>query len=148
MGSARRTRGTNSEASFPMTDPKTIVKLFHKHFNAGEPDAVLAMAADDITIGGARGKDSGKRFLAEWVGRATTMMTPQRWFQKDGTVVVEELVEWRSRSTGRVTDRTVWGIAFTVEDERITGMARYAGIGEAVFKAGLDASHEVDASAS
>jgi len=131
-----------------MSDPKTTVQTFHEHFNAGERDAVLAMATDDIAIGGARGKDSGKRFLEEWVGRATTTMTPQRWFQKDATVVVEELVEWRSKSTGRITDRTLWGIAFTVDGDRITAMARYAGIGEAVYKAGLDASHEVDAAAS
>lgn len=131
-----------------MSSPRETVQTFHEYFNAGRRDDVLAMAADEIAIGGARGADSGKRFLEEWVGRATTTMTPQRWFQKDDTVVVEELVEWRSRKTGRITDSTLWGIAFTVEDGRIVAMARYAGIGEAVYKAGLDASHEVDAVAS
>lgn len=127
-----------------MPSPRETVQTFHDHFNAGRRDDVLELATDDIAVGGARGKDSGKRFLDEWVGRATTTMTPQRWFQKDDTVVVEELVEWRSRATGRVTDSTRWGIAFTVSDGRLTSMARYADIGEAVYKAGLDASHEVD----
>src|SRR5699024_8453073 len=128
-----------------MHDPNEIVQRFHDHFNAGERDALLALAVDDIAIGGARGKGSGKRFLAEWIGRATTTMTPQRWFQHDQTVVVETLVEWRSRANGDVTDTARWGIAFTVDDGRIIAMARYPGIGEAVYKAGLDASHELDA---
>lgn len=127
-----------------MSDPTTTVLTFHEHFNAGRRDEVLELATDDIMISGMQ----GKRFLDEWIGRATTTMTPQRWFQKGGTVVVEELVEWRSRVTGHITDSTLWGIAFTVEDGRITAMARYAGIGEAVYKAGLDASHEVNAVAS
>ncbi len=128
-----------------MADERDIVQAFHDHFNAGKRDDVLAMATDDIAIGGARGKGAGKDLLAEWVGRATTTMTPQRWFQKDGVVVVEELVEWRSRQSDKVLDSTLWGIAFTVRDGKIAGMARYADIGEAVYKAGLDASHEVSA---
>ena len=130
-----------------MANARETIRIFHDHFNAGQRAEVMEMATDDIAIGGARGKDSGKRFLEEWVGRATTTMTPQRWFQKDGTVVVEELVEWRSRTTGRITDSTLWGIAFTVVDGQLTSMARYADIGEAVYKAGLDASHEVEAPA-
>lgn len=128
-----------------MLSPRETVLTFHEHFNAGRRAEVLAMAADDIAIGGGRGTGSGKRFLEEWVGRATTTMTPQRWFQKDGTVVVEELVEWRSAATGKVTDSTSWGIAFSVEEGRITAMARYANIGEAVYEAGLDDSHEIEA---
>lgn len=124
-----------------MANEREIVLTFHEHFNAGERARVLAMATDDIAVGGMQ----GKRFLEEWVGRATTTMTPRRWFQQGGTVVVEELVEWRSRTSGEVTDQVVWGIAFTIENGRITAMSRHGDIGEAVNKAGLDASHEVDA---
>lgn len=130
-----------------MTDLQATVLAFHEHFNAGRADEVLAMASDEIRIGGARGTGAGKPFLEEWVRRATTTMTPQRWFQKDNVVVVEEFIEWRSRQSGRVTDSTLWGIAFTVENGKITALARYADIGEAVYKAGLDASHEIPAPA-
>lgn len=130
-----------------MTSPQETVLAFHAHFNAGRVDDVLALASDEIAVGGARGKGAGKPFLEEWVRRATTTMTPQRWFQHDNVVVVEEFIEWRSRQTGRVTDSTLWGLAFTVGNGKITALARYADIGEAVYKAGLDASHEVDAPA-
>lgn len=126
-----------------MSSYQETVQTFHEHFNAGRADEVLAMASDDISVGGARGKGAGKQFLEEWVRRATTTMTPRRWFQQDNVVVIEEFIEWRSRQTGRVTDSTLWGIAFTVVDGKITALARYADIGEAVYKAGLDASHEI-----
>jgi hypothetical protein len=127
------------------TSPRDIVRTFHDHFNAGRVDDVLATATDDITIGGARGSGQGRNLLEEWVRRKTTTLTPQRWFMQDGLVVVEELVEWRSRETGNVTDSTTWGMAFTIEDGKIAGIGRYADIGEAVTTSGLDASHEVDA---
>lgn len=125
-----------------MANARETVQKFHDLFNDHQRDELMAMATDDIAIGGARGKGAGKKFLDEWVGRATTTMMPRRWFMKDDTVVVEEFIEWRSRS-GRVTDSTTWGIAFTVREGKIAGMARYAGIGEAVYKAGLDDRHEI-----
>jgi ketosteroid isomerase-like protein len=125
--------------------PRDIVRTFHDHFNAGRTDDVLATATDDVTIGGARGSGQGRNLLEEWVRRKTTTLTPQRWFMQDGLVVVEDLVEWRSRETGNVTDSTKWGMAFTVEDGKIAEIGRYADIGEAVTSSGLDASHEVDA---
>ena len=59
-------------------------------------------------------------------------------------MVIEELVEWRSRKSGEVTDSTLWGMAFTVRDGKIAAIGRYADIGEAVTSSGLDASHEVE----
>lgn len=126
-----------------MSSPREIVQTFHDHFNAGRRDDVMAMATDDIAIGGARGKGAGKQLLDEWVGRATTTMHPQRWFLKGDTVVIEELIEWRSRDDDRVTDSTIWGLAFTVREGKIAGLARYAGIGEAVTSSGLDEADEI-----
>ena len=123
---------------------RETVQTFHEHFNAGRVDEVLAMATEDVTIGGARGRGQGRNLLDEWVRRKSTTLTPQRWFMKDDLVVIEELVEWRSRKSGEVTDSTLWGMAFTVSDGRIAAIGRYADIGEAVTSSGLDASHEVE----
>lgn len=120
-----------------------IVKTFHEEFNTGRRDEVMAMAADDISIGGGRGQGDGAALLREWVGRATTTMAPLRWFQKDDIVVVEERIEWRAGRDDRVTDSTVWGLAFTLAEGKIVAIARYANIGEAVTSSGLDESNEV-----
>ena len=114
------------------SDIREIVQTFHDHFNAGRVDDVLALATEDVTIGGARGRGEGRHLLDEWVRRKTTTLTPQRWFVKDDVVVIEELVEWRSRKSGDVTDSTRWGMAYTVRDGQIAAIGRYADIGEAV----------------
>lgn len=122
---------------------RETVHLFHDHFNAGRVEDILAMATDDVAVGGARGKGSGRQLLEEWVGRKTTTLTPRRWFGRDGLIVIEELVEWRIRDGDTVTDSTIWGIAFTVNDGKIAAISRYADIGEAVTSSGLDETHEL-----
>lgn len=119
------------------------VKSFHDEFNAGRRDEVMAMATDDVSVGGGRGQGQGPELLHEWVGRATTTMTPLRWFRKDDLVVVEERVQWHTGSDDRITDSTIWGMAFTVANGRIAAIARYANIGEAVTSSGLDETYEV-----
>lgn len=126
-----------------MANPREIVLTFHDHFNAGRVDEVLAMATDDVAVGGARGRGNGRELLNEWIGRKTTTLTPQRWFEQDNLVVVEELVEWRAGGGNRVTDSTVWGMAFVVEDGKLARIGRYADIGEAVTSNGLYESDEV-----
>jgi ketosteroid isomerase-like protein len=126
-----------------MPSPRATVEQFHDHFNARRRDEVMALAADDFALGGARGTGAGTQLLEEWVGRATTTMRPRRWFAEGDTVVVEEQVEWRTRDGGRVTDSTIWGLAFTVRDGKIASLARYANIGEAVTSTGLDETHEI-----
>jgi hypothetical protein len=124
------------------------VMTFHDHFNAGRIDDVLAMATDDVAVGGARGRGEGRELLNEWIGRKTTTLTPQRWFGRDDLVVVEELVEWRTRRDDTVTDSTVWGIAFRVENGKIAGISRYANLGEAITSSGLDETFELDGAGS
>jgi hypothetical protein len=126
-----------------MTNARETVLTFHDHFNAGRVDEVLNMATEDVAVGGGRGSGNGRQLLNEWIGRKTTTLTPQRWFEKDNLVVVEELVEWRSRDGDRITDRTVWGMAFVVEDGKITRIGRYADVGEAVTTTGMFESDEV-----
>lgn len=127
-----------------MTSPRATVEQFHEYFNARRRDEIMALAADDIAIGGARGKGSGKQLLEEWVGRATTTMHPRRWFAEGDTVVIEEQIEWRTRDGSSVTDSATWGIAFTVRDGKIASLSRYANIGEAVTSTGLDETHEIE----
>lgn len=127
------------------SDPRETVRTFHDAFNAGRVDDVLALATDDVVVGGARGRGQGRPFLDEWVRRKMTTLTPQRWFLKDNVVVVEELVEWRRRESGKVTDSTLWGMAFTVDNGKIAAIGRYADIGEAVTSSGMMSTDEIEA---
>ena len=73
----------------------------------------------------------------EWVDRATTTMTPKRWFGEGDLTVVEVDVTWTSPRTGEQTDRATWAISFTFANDAIASLARYADVGEAVTKMGL-----------
>lgn len=130
------------DAPVTSTEVRTV-QAFHDRLNARDVDGLLALATDDVRIGGPRGSGEGKQLLAEWVGRASITMEPQRWFRRDGTVIVEQRAIWHapdgSEETGSQTVATVFGIA----EGRITSIARYGDIGEAVTSAGLDETHEI-----
>ena len=122
-----------------------IVQAFHERLNARDVDGLLALAADDIRGGGPRGSGAGKHLLAEWVGRASITMHPQRWFYREGTVIVEQRAVWHapdgSEETGSQTVATVFDLA----DGRIASIARYGNIGEAVTSADMDETDEIPA---
>lgn len=120
-----------------------IVQAFHDALNATDAEAVLALAAEDVRIGGPRGTGEGKALLAEWVGHAGIMMEPQRWFHRDGVVVVEQVARWHDRTTGEVTSSQRVATAFGIRDGLIASIARYGDLGEAVTSAGMDETDAV-----
>lgn len=126
-----------------MDDEIAIVRAFHETLNSKDAAGVLALATEDIRIGGPRGTGEGKHLLAEWVSRASITMEPQRWFHTDGTVVVEQVARWHDQSTGEETSSQRVATTFGIRDGRIASIARYGDIGEAVTSAGMDESNAV-----
>jgi ketosteroid isomerase-like protein len=120
-----------------------IVWAFHDALNARDAGAVLALAAEDVRIGGPRGTGEGKPLLAEWVGHAGVTMEPQRWFHRDGTVVVEQVARWHDPATGEETSSQTVATVFGIRDGLIASIARYGDLGEAVTSAGLDEADAV-----
>ncbi len=123
-----------------------IVQAFHDRLNARDVDAVLALAANEIRVGGPRGTGVGKHLVAEWVARANVTMHPQRWFQRERTVIGEQRAVWHGLDgtedgTGGQTVATVFELA----DGGIASIARYGNIGEAVTSADLDETDEIPA---
>lgn len=125
----------------PDLDP---VRKFHEYLNNGQADDVMALATDDVAIGGPRGTGHGRQLLHEWVGRASITMQPVRWFADNETVVVEQVAEWRG-ADGAVTSSQRLATAFTVRDGKLAGIYRYGNIGEALTTSGLDETHEIAA---
>lgn len=120
-----------------------IVQAFHDTLNAGDAAGVLALATEDIRIGGPRGTGEGKHLLEEWVRHASITMEPQRWFHTDGTVVVDQVARWHDPQTGEETSSQRVATAFGIRDGRIASIARYGNIGEAVTSAGMDESNVI-----
>ncbi|MDQ3541065.1 MAG: nuclear transport factor 2 family protein [Chloroflexota bacterium] len=126
-----------------MDDEIRIVRTFHDALNAKDVAGVLALATEDIRVGGPRGTGEGKHLLEEWVNHASITMEPQRWFHMDGTVVVEQIARWHDPGTGEETSSQRLATTFGIRDGRIASIARYGDIGEAVTSAGMDESNAV-----
>lgn len=128
-----------------MPDPRPvdIVVAFHRYLAAHDPDAVVALAHDDVEVGGPRGTGSAPGLLREWVGRANVTMTPTRWFARDDVVVVEQEAVWHD-SAGEETGRQAVTTTFRVRDGKIAGIYRHDDLAAAVTIAGLYAGDEID----
>lgn len=120
-----------------MPHAQQLAQQFLNHFNTRNQAELLTLVDTDMRYNGRHGEGEGIHLMKEWIDRATTTMTPHRWFGDDGLCVVEVDVEWRSSRTGAVTDRAMWAISFAVNDSRISSIARFADVGEAVTKMGL-----------
>jgi hypothetical protein len=130
-----------------MTNPDAVavVQAFHDHLNQRNVPDLLALAADDVRIGGPRGAGEGKHLLEEWVGRASISMTPRRWFRRDDVVVVEQEAVWHDPQSGVETGAQTVATVFTVEEGQLTSIARYGFLAEAVHSASMDEADEISA---
>lgn len=123
-----------------------LVAAWHEALNAGDADRVAALSHDDVEVVGPRGVASGRAVVRDWVGRAGTRLEPLRWFQRDGSVVVEQRASWRTDETGEATVPIVVATAFRVRDGLVQRIARHDGLRQALADAGLDESTAVSRS--
>lgn len=122
-----------------MATSTPLVQQFLDSFNTRNRDDLLAILDTDLRYNGR--KEDGIHLVMEWIDRATTTMTPLRWFGTDDLTVVEVDVTWQSPRTGEPTDRAVWAMSFTFANDKIASISRYADVGEAVTKMGLIAEN-------
>lgn len=124
--------------------PLAIVSEFHTHLANHDADAVVALAHDDVEVGGPRGTGTGPDLLREWVGRANVVMTPKRWFAKGDVVVVEQDAVWFDKQGDEMGRQDVT-TTFRLRDGKIAGIYRHDNLAASLTIAGLDAGDEIDA---
>jgi hypothetical protein len=119
------------------------VQQWHSALNAGQVDQMMTFVHPQVEIGGPRGVTSGAEIVREWFGRANVRLLPQRWFAREGRVVVEELGEWLSPETGEITGSQLVASAFSVRANLITRIVRHETLAEALADADLTVADEV-----
>lgn len=120
-----------------MPTPQDLAQQFLEHFNNHDTSQLLSLVDDDMRYNGRSGDGHGVHLLREWIDRASTSMVPVRWFGDDAIAVVEVDITWRKPGSDTITDSAKWGIAFAVDNDKISSISRYADVGEAVTKMGL-----------
>jgi ketosteroid isomerase-like protein len=120
-----------------------VVEAWHAALNEGDVDRLVGLSHPDVEIGGPRGSGRGVQLLREWVNRANVRLEPRHLFRRGETVVVEQAGQWGSAETGEVIGSQTVASVFVVSDGRVTSVARYHDLSEALNAAGLDASDEL-----
>jgi hypothetical protein len=128
----------------PDSNPIAIAAAWFQHVTDRDIDAVMALAAPEVEVGGARGAGTGRELLHEWVDRSRAAMAPRRWFARDDVVVVEYEATWRNRA-GRDMGRRVMVVTFRVAAGRIAGIYRHDDLAASLTLNGLDAADAVGA---
>jgi ketosteroid isomerase-like protein len=119
-----------------------VIRAWHDALNARDTDALVALADDDVELGGPRGSVRGASQLREWVTRQQTgarlTISPVRWFGRGDTFVVAQRAEWRDAGTGDLVDGQDVASMFVVRDGRVAHFARHPNLDGALGAAGID----------
>lgn len=113
-----------------------IVLAWHDAVNHGDTGRLADLLSDDVEIGGPRGSARGCDAFIDWVERTGIRMEPNGWYQRRGTVIVSQQAQWPDDS-GALGDPIAVATAFTIQDDRIRFVARYADLAEAFAATGL-----------
>lgn len=124
--------------------PAAIVRAWHDALNAGDADALVALCAEDVEVGGPRGSDRGSHLMREWAARANVTMQANRLFGRGDTVVAEERAEWHDE-TGAVTSGADLASVFVVQNGVVASVVRHADLDTALAAAEISSVDEVGA---
>jgi ketosteroid isomerase-like protein len=124
-----------------------LARSWYEAMNARDVERLVSLAHDDVEVAGPRGVGRGSGLLRAWMGRqageAGLRLEARRFFVRDGTVVVDQLAEWRAAASGEVVEGREAGSVLVVRDGRVAAFARHPDLGAALHAAGLDPSDEV-----
>jgi len=138
-----RATGNGETRRQATTTPEVrVVEEWHEALNAGDAERLVALSHPDVEVGGPRGTGRGTGLLREWVARANIGLEPRRVFQREETVVVEGVAEWRSSDSGEVIGAGTVGSVFVVRNKRVASIVRYDDLAGALEAAGLEKTRE------
>jgi ketosteroid isomerase-like protein len=124
-------------------DQIAVLQKWHDAINRGDVEAVLALCADDIEVGGPRGSAHGRDVMRDWMARSAIQLAPRRWFAGEGDVVVEQLATWGVTGSDQPHDPVVVASTFQVADGLIGRVVRFETLDAALAMTGLSLRDEV-----
>lgn len=118
------------------------VLAWHEALNSGDLEALTALSAPDVEVGGPRGTGRGAELLRDWAESSGIQLGPRRVFHHAQTVVVEQDAAWSFAETGETASEQTVATVFVVRDLMVASVVRYPDLAEALSVAGLEESSE------
>ncbi len=120
-----------------MEEMAETVRAWQEAANRQDVAEVLARSAPDITLIGPRGEAKGHETLRAWLERAGLTLTTRRLYARGDSVVAEQRGVWRAQETGEIIGEADVATWFRVADGRVSFLARYDQLADALAAAGL-----------
>lgn len=119
-----------------------VVRAWVDAVNTSDVRTVMTRSAGDIELVGPRGTARGQPALRDWVERAGLQMTTERAFAGPDEVVLWQRLVWRDHA-GLVVAAAAAAHHFRVTGGRVSRVARYERLEEALLASGLTEAAEV-----
>ena len=104
---------------------------------------VVRLSSRDVEVVGPRGSARGADILRDWVARAGVTLQTLRRFAKNEHVVLEQQGTWQSSENGGAPSTALKATHFTVNDGRVSRIARFDSLSAALDDASLSSEHEI-----
>jgi hypothetical protein len=129
-----------------MTTNREVVKVVEAWQDAAnhqDVERLLELSDPNIEIIGPRGVARGHPVLTEWLSRAGLTLETFRTFAKDGVVVMAQDGTWHSTEINDKESKADVATVFRITNKKVTYLARYDSLEEALAKANLDTNDEI-----
>lgn len=123
-----------------MNEIVQAVAAWQEAANRQDVAAVLACSAPDIVIVGPRGEARGHAVLEAWLTRAGLTLTTRQIYVRGDSVVADQHGVWRAPGTNEVIGEADLATWFRVAEGRVSFLARYDQLAEALAAAGMSES--------
>ena len=123
--------------------PLTTATAWQEAVNAQDEALLLLLSDPDIRIVGPRGTAQGHEVLAAWLALAGLTLETRRTFAKGDAVVFAQRGVWRSVETDEAQGEAEVATRFVVQNGKVTEIARFDALDEALSHAGVSGSDEV-----
>lgn len=124
------------------TEPAAVVGAVLAALERRDDDAVVARTAEDVAIQGPRGTGHGHDLLRAWLGRTGLALAAERWFVRDGTVVVWGTATFRAGEAAGTSVPSA--LLAEVRGERVVLLGRTDTLDEALARSGLTDADELE----
>jgi ketosteroid isomerase-like protein len=111
-----------------------MLDAWHAAANAGDVEALVALAAEDVEVGGPRGSARGHALVREWYGRTAIRLRVLQTFADGDVAVVEQAAVWGAVEGA---PEAVIATLFEARDGKFVRIVRYDTLSEALAAAGL-----------